>query len=651
MTFLAPVALALGLAVAVPLTLHLLSRHQAPRIPFPAVRYLRRAEREHATRLRLRQVLLLALRMLAILLLATAAARPFLPAAGRDHPPTSVVMVLDNSLASGAVVGDRRVLDALRDAALESLSRAGPEDRIWLVRAGQPWEPAFHGEREVVAEAVRATAPSAGDADLPAAVERAASILAGEAAGRPVEIHVLSHLARASLGAAAVAGQIPVLVLDPALRPNRNRAVTAVEVGGGLPPRAGESSVVTARIEGFGDGAGEADSVAVRLVVGGTVRAVAQAAAGDAATLPLPAMAGGLVMGRVEIDADALAQDDRRHFVAEVRPPPVTHLSFPVPFLEEALGVLDGAGRVREGSAAEAQVVIAPGAAGSDAVRRGAAVVVLPPTSPVELAATNQRLAAAGIPWRYSPPAGGEARLDAAGSGLEGVLEEVRLRQVFGLEGAGEARDTVILRVATGEAWAVGGRGAAGRYILLATPFTVEGGTLPTSAAMIPLLDRVINAWALGGETTRDHEPGAVVTLPEGDSMLRPDGTASPISPGSIFRLAEPGIYQVLAGDSVVGAFAVNPTRAASDTRPVDAATAARALGGDQGRSVSARTWGDAVFRTRLGTDVGVWLVVLALLALLAESGVAAAGRGRRPSPVEHLEPGAAPDAAPEVTA
>jgi hypothetical protein len=650
MTFLAPIALALGLAVAVPLTLHLLNRHHAPRIPFPAVRYLRRAEREHATRLRLRQVALLALRVLAILLLAAAAARPFLPATGRDHPPTSVVMVLDNSLASGAVVADRRVLDALKDAALETLGRAGPEDRIWLIRAGQPWEPAFQGEPRVVAEVVQSTAPSAGSADLSAAIERAASILAAEPAGRPAEIHVLSNLGAASLGAGASTG-VPVLVLAPRVHAGRNLGVTAVEVGGGLPPRAGETSVVTARVDAFGSATDESDSVAVRLVVDGTVRAVVQSAVGEVATLPLPATAGGLIAGRVEIDADALAQDDRRHFVVAVRAPPVTHLSRPTPFLDEALAVLDGAGRVRRGSAAAADVVIAPGGAGAEALRRGAAVVVLPPATPLELAATNQRLAAAGIPQRYAPPEPGEARFDPAGSGLEGVLEAVRLRQVYGVRGPGSAQDTVLLRLDTGEAWAVaGGVGATGRYVILATPFTVEGGTLPTSAAMIPLLDRAINAWALGGGTGVDHEPGTVVALPDGNSILRPDGGAATSSSGSLFRLTDAGIYRVLEGDSVVAAFAVNPTRAASDTRPVDVASAARTLGGEAGRPVSDRAWGDTVFRTRMGTEAGPWLVVLALLALLAEAGVAASGRGRRPTPVGHPT-GAPPGTATEGAA
>jgi hypothetical protein len=645
MTFLAPALLALGLAVAVPLALHLLQRHQGPRFVFPAVRYLRRAEREHATRLRLRQVLLLALRVLAILLLAAAAARPFLPAAGPDHPPTSVVIILDNSLASGAVVDDRRVLDHLRDAALQTVGRAGPDDRIWLIRAGQPWEPAVRGELDAVAAAVRGTEPSPGLADLAAELERAASILATEPAGRAAEIHVLSDLRYASAGAPATVGDVPILVLEPPARLDRNRAVTAVEVGGGIAPRAGVGSVVTARIEGFGrsEQAESPDSVDARLVVDGVVRGVVRTSVGSVVSLPLPAADVGLVTGRVEIDADALAGDDRRHFVSAVLPPPTVLLTEPMPFLEEAMDVLAEAGRIRRGG--PGAVVVAPGALGADALQRGASIIVIPPASPLELAAANQRLGAAGVPWRFDPPGPGEARLDPRDTGMPGLLEDVRLRQVYGLDPIGEPGDTVLLRLRTGEPWAVAGEAEAGRYVLLASPLTLEGGTLPTSAAMVPLLDRAINAWALGAPAAGDHRPGAVVTLPAGDSVLRPDGSATLVPPESMYRLTEAGIYRVVAGDSVVAAFAVNAAPEASDVRAMTGRSAAALLAGSAGRAVSARAWADAVYQRRLGRDITLALLLGALLVLLAEAAVAAAGRPDRRAAAPAAGAGA-PDAA-----
>jgi hypothetical protein len=646
MTFLAPALLALGLAAAVPLALHLLHRHPGPRVVFPAVRYLRRAEREHATRLRLRQLLLLALRILALVLLAAAAARPFLPWGGRGHHPTSVVIILDNSLSSGRVIDDRRVLDHLADAALATLAAAGPDDRIWLVRAGQPWEPALTASPAALAETVRRTVASATAADLPGQLERARSILATEPEGRAREIHLLSDLRAASFRTdPAMAPGPPVLVLEPPPAAGGNRAITALEVGGGMPPRAGERSTVSVRIDGFGvDTGGPADTVDVRLVLDGAVRGATRATVGTEATLSLPAHDPGLVVGRVEIDPDALAADDRRHFVAEIRLPPRVLLSQPTPFLDEALAVLDDAGRIRRVTTGASDVVVAPGAAGVDAVQRGAAVVVIPPSSPLELAAANQRMAAAGIPWRLTAPEEGEARLNVQDSELDHVMADVRLRQVYGLERRQPARDTVLLRLQTGEPWAVAGEAPPGRFLVLATPLTLEGGTIPTSAAMLPLLDRAVNAWAAGAVDDRDHAPGDIVTVPAATAVARPDGSRDAVQPGSLYRLIQPGIYQMLDGEQVVAAFAVNPRPDASDVRRIAPRAVASMLPGLDVRAVRAQAWDRTIYRDRLGRDISLPLLAAAAIALLLESILAAAGAGtrRREAGATPL-PGAAP--------
>ena len=67
MGFLAPLWLLAGAAAAVPLLIHLMRRRIGARIEFPAVRYLVRAEREHSRDLRLRNLLLMLLRVAAVL--------------------------------------------------------------------------------------------------------------------------------------------------------------------------------------------------------------------------------------------------------------------------------------------------------------------------------------------------------------------------------------------------------------------------------------------------------------------------------------------------------------------------------------------------------------------------------------------------------
>jgi hypothetical protein len=138
MSLLNPLLLTLAAGIAVPLLLHLLHRSEGRRIAFPALRYLLRTEKDHARRIRTRQLLLLFLRMAIIVLAALAGARLVLRGGGPAHPPTAVAMVLDNSLSSGRVVGEGRVLDSLKARALDVLDQSGPGDRFWILRAGEP---------------------------------------------------------------------------------------------------------------------------------------------------------------------------------------------------------------------------------------------------------------------------------------------------------------------------------------------------------------------------------------------------------------------------------------------------------------------------------------------------------------------------------
>lgn len=632
--FLSPALLLLGLAVAVPLILHLLQRQQGPRIVFPALRYLRRAEKENARRIKLRQILLMALRMAALILVALAAARPFIRSGGAGHEPTAVAIVLDNSLSTGLVVGDRRVLDDLKARALETLEHARPEDRFWLIRAGSPWEPAVPGDAFEVAEQVRQTEIAAGEADLDAAIARGRALLAAGADGRAAEIHLLSDLQATSFAdaAPAAAGAPPVLVWSPAGQVPENAAVTAVVVGGGLAPRAGERSTVATTVAGSRAG----DSIQVRLSFGDRVSAAATAPPGSEVILPFPARPAGLVSGWIELDPDALRGDDRRYFVANVRPPPTVALATAIPFVTDAVDVLIDAGRVLRGSVREAEVVIAPAGVGVEAVRGGRSAVVLAPASVLELPAANRRLADAGIPWRFTAPAGqGEARLatDAGGDDLSRALENARILEAYGLErqGPGGAADTVLLRLREGSPWVVRGEvSGGGRYLLVASPFSPDASTLPTSSAMLPLLDRLVGAWVSAESAMLEALPGEAVALPaDAAEVQRPDGVRDPVAAGGEYRAPGlPGIYQVLAAGRPVSAFAVNPSPAESDLARLDSRGLRATLPGWAVEVVDdADDWGDSVYHRRLGREIWRPLILLVLAVLLVEGLVAASGR------------------------
>src|SRR5262252_10474204 len=101
LSFLSPLFLAGAAAAAVPIVLHLLKREPEARVKFSTVKLLKRAPVEHTEKHRLRELLLLALRVAALVLLAFAFARPFMPA-GQAATTSVTVIALDTSYSLSA---------------------------------------------------------------------------------------------------------------------------------------------------------------------------------------------------------------------------------------------------------------------------------------------------------------------------------------------------------------------------------------------------------------------------------------------------------------------------------------------------------------------------------------------------------------------
>lgn len=128
-SFLSPLFLIGAIAAAVPILLHLFHRRTEVVIDFPAVALLKRAPVEQHRRRRLRELILLLLRVLALVLLALSFARPyFAGSVAPDSAPLTVVAV-DTSMSLSAPGQIERV----RDAATRAVSEAPPAHAVALV--------------------------------------------------------------------------------------------------------------------------------------------------------------------------------------------------------------------------------------------------------------------------------------------------------------------------------------------------------------------------------------------------------------------------------------------------------------------------------------------------------------------------------------
>ena len=212
MQFLSPWFLLGALAVGVPIWLHLIRREQAVRVPFSSLMFLRRIPIKSFSRQRLKYLLLFSLRTLAILLIALAFARPYLPTASRllasGAEGKHVVILLDTSLSMQH--GDRwqRALGAAREA----VSGLAERDRAQIITFSSDFQ--IHNLpgadksqlRAVLDGGIRPEASTTSYAQAFRAVERIA-----EDVREPLSVVLISDLQESGLGTASQQVAIPAV--------------------------------------------------------------------------------------------------------------------------------------------------------------------------------------------------------------------------------------------------------------------------------------------------------------------------------------------------------------------------------------------------------------------------------------------------------
>ena len=129
LSFLSPLFLAGAAAAAVPIVLHLLKREPEARVQFAAVKLLKKAPVEHTQRRHLRELILLALRITAFVLLALAFARPFFATGAAIGTAGVTVVALDTSYSMSAPGRFERARQLAKDA----IDRAPAGDLVGVV--------------------------------------------------------------------------------------------------------------------------------------------------------------------------------------------------------------------------------------------------------------------------------------------------------------------------------------------------------------------------------------------------------------------------------------------------------------------------------------------------------------------------------------
>ncbi|MCC6620853.1 MAG: VWA domain-containing protein [Deltaproteobacteria bacterium] len=328
-------ALLFGMVLGlVPIIIHLINRRRARLVRFAAIEFLLMSDKRLARRLKLKQLLVLALRVLLILAIAFALAKPYLEPDGQIasdvSEPGAGVLVVDDSasmLAQGDD-GESRLQQALARAR-QLVGQGGPRTSFAIVAAGAPARVLTPGLSFDHAQATRAldkidSAPRG--ADLEGALREAGRLLSESGEQRRV-IHVLSdHAAHFWRPPSGPWTWVPVSAVererlgDGAGLPNL-AVLDARVTETGLPDATGTPLTIDAEVANFG---AEARQGSLRVELGDqTAAELISLEAGAKATVTFQVRARpGITRGVVRLEAqagNALALDDALHFTVGER--------------------------------------------------------------------------------------------------------------------------------------------------------------------------------------------------------------------------------------------------------------------------------------------------------------------------------------------
>jgi hypothetical protein len=196
MSFLAPLFLVALAALAVPVLIHLTQRERKSVVEFPSLMFLKKVPYESVQRRRIRDWLLLMLRLAALALIVAAFARPFLRGsnvAAAAGGARDIVVVLDRSYSMG--YGDS--WSRAQRAAAAAIESATPADRISLVLFADNAEVALRStpDRSRAVAEINAASPGPGSTKYGPALKLAGSLLAESLLPRK-EVIVVSDFQR-----------------------------------------------------------------------------------------------------------------------------------------------------------------------------------------------------------------------------------------------------------------------------------------------------------------------------------------------------------------------------------------------------------------------------------------------------------------------
>lgn len=653
MIFLQPLLL-YGLPLALlPLLIHLLNRLRYRSQPWAAMIFLRQATRSSTRHAKLRQWLILLCRVLVLLFLVLALARPQVGGwlgLAFSGPPDTVVLLLDRSASMETL--DERTHQSKRAYALQQLAAAarglGPGTRLVLIDSAlrRPQEIAAAGQLPEL-PLTRATDTAA---DLPAMLRAAVEYLLANRRGR-TELWIASDLQRSNWQPES--SQWPELAAQLANLPQDLKVRLLALTGGGDNLALGLRDAWRAR---------RLDGSELRLdlsLVQGAPRPVAVQVGAELNGNPLPPLSlrlestqldcrqrldlgdrkgGG--WGRLTLPADANARDNGVYFVYGDEQPLRAAVFAEAPALRSLLAVAaapapealnqsavaDSPGKLAATSLDQAALVIWQGALPDEPAQRdrlrafaaaGGSLLLLPgdgAAGPRLFEGTGWGEVENAPPQRHFPVAhwdGEQGPLAKGASGHALPVDSLRVLRRRHLEGTGQ----LLAGFADGKPFLLRRQEGAGQVLWLATLPDPAWSDLGEGLVLVPMLQRLL---ADGGKRLSPGLQACCGELPA--ARLAEDWR--PLESGAALEYPwQAGVYQ--RGQELL---ALNRPPAEDDRLLVEESELHRCFGKVNLHLLSEAGQGGE----RLQSEVWRSVLLALLLALVAESWLTLPGTARR---------------------
>lgn len=667
MLFVYPAFLLGLLSLAIPVIIHLFHFRQYKKVYFSNVQFLKNIQQQRSSRNKLKKILILITRLLALLFLVLAFARPFIPArqhisAGKTH---LVSVFVDNSYSMQTLNREGSLLDEARRRAKEIASGYGMNDRFQLLTQDLEGRHQRLLSRDEFYDEVDKIKVSAQSRQLQQVINRQQSLLNTQFNGDKA-IYILSDFQKNMFSSKALKTDSTTALNLIKLRSNllANVTVDSVWLLSAV-HRPGESEKLVVRLHNYADE--KAEKVPLKLLVNGEQKALggftikARGVQND--TLSFSGLKPGWQQAEIDLQDHPVSFDDQFYFSFKVQqkmPLLLVDGGTPDKYLT-AVFATDGffePRNVHDGNVDYAGLsgyplvvlsnikAISTGLAQQlkTYVNKGGTLLVFPADGADVTSYRSLLLPiAADYPGTVSANAGKVARINLQNPVFKNTFEQLPqnpdlplVTRYYELTGTSRSGRESLMDLPGGKTFFAVYPYGKGKTYLSAVPLDDSYSNLPHHALLVPLLLRIALLsghdpalfYTIGGDEIVETLPiqstdKQLLKLHMGQQVIIPDvrqqegGTMLYLSD----QVREPGNYRLQRQDSLMAVLAFNNNRSESDLTYMDEAELKALSGGKQSTVIQAgaASLKDTVAKANIGLELWKLCIILALISLAAE--------------------------------